>query len=101
MVSWRHQGFLIIFNELYLTKSMAECVLFNIPLQKRCKVTMPVVPLKNLLISLHISGMGFPVITDNCEKQTEHINFSKKNLIILLKSRIFRARVYITLRFLR
>lgn len=38
--------------------------------------------LKSLLISLHIGVMGFPVITDNCEKQTEHIIFPKKILMI-------------------
>lgn len=40
MVSWRHRGFLLFLMSLYLAKSMAECVLFNISLQKRCKVTM-------------------------------------------------------------
>lgn len=40
--------------------------------------------------------MGFPVITDNCEKQTEHIIFPKKFF-----NYIFRAHGYITVRFLR
>lgn len=49
--------------------------------------------LKSLLISLHIGVMGFPVITDNCEKQTEHIIFPKKFF-----NYIFRAHGYITVR---
>lgn len=52
--------------------------------------------LKSLLISLHIGVMGFPVITDNCEKQTEHIIFPKNFF-----NYIFRAHGYITVRFLR